>query len=538
MKKIIINLLITLAVGLIYFYVRLPAINLHDTAFYGMIFLMAAVYCALALMRSGRIREAGGIKEFFKVLRRTCAVPAMICGLLIVIYVIGGLVSAPIFRASSYSELIAVTEGSFTEDVNEVSFDQIPMLDKNSAERLGSRKLGELSDMVSQFEVASDYSQINYQGKPVRVTPLEYGDLIKWFNNRGEGLPAYIRIDMVTQNAEVVRLDEGMKYTTSEHFFRNLDRHLRINYPTFMFGGAIFEIDEKGTPYWVCPRIVKTIGLFGGTDINGAVLVNAITGDCVYYAAEDVPAWVDRVYSADLIVEQYDYYGTYKNGFLNSLFGQKGVTVTTDGYNYIAQDDDVYMYTGITSVTSDQSNIGFILVNQRTKETTFYTAAGATETSAQDSAEGLVQDLGYSATFPLLLNISGQPTYFLALKDSSNLVKSYAMVNVQYYQNAVTGSTVEQCLANYRELLLQQNLAETEEIIETSDTGTVEDIRTAVIDGNSHYYIRLSGNDFYYVLSAADSETVVTLDIGDDVEVRSSGIGEGDLRTAYSITKK
>lgn len=538
MKKIITNLLITLAVGLIYFYIQLPAINLQDTAFYGMIFLMAAVYCALALMRSGRIKEASGIREFFKVLRRTCAVPAIICGLLIVIYIIGGLISAPIFRASSYAEMLAVTEGSFAEEVKEVSFDQIPMLDRDSAERLGSRKLGELSDMVSQFEVASDYSQINYQGKPVRVTPLEYGDLIKWFNNRGEGLPAYIKIDMVTQNAEVVRLEEGMKYTTTEYFFRNLDRHLRINYPTFMFGSAIFEIDEEGTPYWVCPRIVKTIGLFGGTDINGAVLVNAITGDCAYYAAEDVPTWVDRVYSADLIVEQYDYYGTYKNGFLNSIFGQKGVTVTTDGYNYIAQDDDVYMYTGITSVSSDQSNIGFILVNQRTKDTTFYTVAGATETSAQDSAEGLVQDLGYSATFPLLLNISGQPTYFLALKDSSNLVKSYAMVNVQYYQNAVTGSNVEQCLANYRELLLQQNMVEAEEIMETSDTGTVEDIRTAVIDGNSYYYIRLEGNDFYYVVLASDSESVVTLDIGDAVEVLHSGTGEGDLRAAYSITKK
>lgn len=538
MKKIITNILMTLAVGLIYFYIKLPAINLHDTAFYGMIFLVAAVYCVLALLRSGGFKETNGVKDVFRAIRKKCAIPAIICGLLIALYIIGGIASSPIFRASSYSEMLTITEGSFAEDVNEISFDQIPMLDKDSAERLGSRKLGELSDMVSQFEVGSNYSQINYKGKPVRVTTLEYGDTIKWLNNRGEGLPAYIIIDMVTQNAEVVRLAEGMKYTTTEHFFRNLDRHLRLNYPTFMFGEAIFEIDEEGTPYWVCPRIVKSIGLFGGTDINGAVLVNAITGDSEYCAAESVPTWVDRVYSADLIVEQYDYYGTYKNGFFNSLFGQKGVTVTTDGYNYIAQDDDVYMYTGITSVTSDQSNIGFILVNQRTKATTFYTVAGATEASAQDSAEGLVQDLGYSATFPLLLNISGHPTYFLALKDSSNLVKSYAMVNVEYYQNAVIGSTVEQCLVNYRELLLQQNMVEVEEIVETSDTGRVSDIRTAVIDGNSYYYIMLENSDFYYVVSAADSEGVVTLDIGDNVEVLHSGTGEGELRLAYSITKK
>lgn len=227
--------------------------------------------------------------------------------------------------------------------------------------------------MVSQFEILPSYTQINYQGRPVRVTSLAYGDLIKWFTNRSNGLPAYIIIDMVTQEAEVVRLDEGMKYTTAEHFSRNLSRHLRFRYPTMMFDEPVFEIDEEGTPYWVCPRVVKTIGLFGGTDIHGAVLVNAITGESQYYEA--VPTWVDRLYSANIIMEQYDYYGQFHNGFLNAYFGQRDVTLTTDGWNYIAINDDVYMYTGVTSVTSDQSNIGFILSNQRTKETKFYPCA-------------------------------------------------------------------------------------------------------------------------------------------------------------------
>ena len=155
-----------------------------------------------------------------------------------------------------------------------------------SAARLGSRKLGELADMVSQFEILPNYTQINYKGRPVRVTSLAYGDLIKWFTNRSNGLPAYIVIDMVTQEAEVVRLDEGMKYTTAEHFSRNLYRHLRFQYPTMMFDEPVFEIDEEGTPYWVCSRIVKRIGLFGGTDVKGAVLVNAVSGESQYY--EDV----------------------------------------------------------------------------------------------------------------------------------------------------------------------------------------------------------------------------------------------------------
>ena len=215
---------------------------------------------------------------------------------------------------------------------------------------------------------------------------------------------------MVDQSVDVVRLDEGMKYTTAEHFSRNLYRHLRFQYPTFMFEEPVFEIDEDGTPYWVCAKKEKTIGLFGGTDNNGAVLVNAVTGESEYLT--EPPEWVDHVYSAELIIEQYDYYGMYHNGFINSILGQRDVTVTTDGYNYIAEGDDVYLYTGVTSVGGDESNVGFLLSNQRTKETKYYPCAGATEYSAMDSAEGQVQNLRYTATFPLLLNVAELPTYF------------------------------------------------------------------------------------------------------------------------------
>ena len=150
--------------------------------------------------------------------------------------------------------------------------------------------------MVSQFEVMDDYTQINYQGRPVRIATLMYADVIKWMTNRSEGLPAYLIIDMVDQSVELVRLEEGIKYTTAEHFGRNLYRHLRFSYPTYMFDQPVMEINEEGVPYWICPRVVKTIGLFGGTDIQGAVLVNAITGESEYM--EEVPSWVDNLYNA------------------------------------------------------------------------------------------------------------------------------------------------------------------------------------------------------------------------------------------------
>ena len=520
-KNILINLIVTIVAGFIYFYVELPPINLHSAAFYSFFLFLSVVYCITAVITSGIYRQAENGKTFWKLLKGSCIVPLIVIGAVFVIYVVGGLLSSVVIRSGAYAKLITVETGDFTQDIEEISFDQIPMLDRDSAEKLGDRKLGELADMVSQFEAADNYTQINYKGRPVRVTPLRYGDIFKWLNNRSAGLPAYLIIDMVTQEVDVVRLPEGMHYTTAEHFSRNLYRHLRFQYPTYIFNEPTFEIDEEGTPYWVCPRIVKRIGLFGGTDIQGAVLVNAITGESQYYT--DIPTWVDGVYSAEIIMDQYDYYGTYQGGFINSLFGQKNVTVTTEGYNYIAANDDVYVYTGVTSAGSDESNIGFILTNQRTKQTTFYSIAGAEEFSAMNSAEGVVQHLNYSATFPLLLNISNQPTYFMALKDYAGLVKMYAMVNVQQYQIVATGASVEECQSNYYKLLRQNKLDTGEAPILPADedtvTGIVTALRSAVIDGTTMYYVTLDAGNTVYCISAGEVEKVILLNVGDRITI-------------------
>lgn len=536
--RTLINLGVTLLFGLGYFYFELPALNFHAEEFYVFVFLLCAVYCVCAVLTSGFQGE--GVKGYFGFVKKQCTVPFLVLAALIVAIVIGGLTSWVVIRAGSYSKLLDVRTGDFAAEVEEISYDQIPMLDEDSAARLGSRVLGELSDMVSQFEILPSYTQINYQGRPVRVTSLAYGDLIKWFTNRSDGLPAYLIIDMVTQEAEVVRLDEGMKYTTAEHFGRNLYRHLRFHFPTYMFADPVFEINEEGDPYWVCPRMVKTIGLFGGTDIQGAVLVDAVTGESTYY--EEVPSWVDHVYDAEMIMEQYDYYGMYKNGFLNSIFGQRDVTLTTDGYNYIAIGDDVYMYTGVTSVTSDQSNIGFILSNQRTKETRFYSVSGATEQSARESAQSQVQQMSYIATFPLLLNIADQPTYFMALKGADGLVKMYAMVNVQQYNIVETGGTVAECEANYRRTLADNGLisdgeAEAAPSDQEEVSGAIAEIRTAVLDGNSYYFLRLEGQDTFYAVNAAENPLAVILNAGDQVTIAYTAGEGGGILSGTSVTR-
>lgn len=510
-KKLLIVLAVVIAAGG-YYYAALPAVNVHSTETW---FFVLFLLVALAILYAARKKFGRDELKQSKVMK---CFGAVILGLGIV-YLLGSLLSSPIINAKKYQKLLTVKEGEFTEDIEELSFDKIPLLDKDTAEILGDRKMGSMVDMVSQFEVDSIYSQINYQDNPVRVSPLRYANLIKWFTNRSNGIPAYIRINMANQTTELVKLEEGIKYTTSEHLNRNIYRHLRFAHPTYIYGELSFEIDDRGIPYWIAPVKKFNIGLFGGETVGKVVLCNAITGDMRTYGIKDVPEWVDRAYSADLLVQLFDYYGTLKHGSFNSVLSQKDCLMTTDGYNYLALEDDVWMYTGVTSVNGDQSNVGFVLSNQRTMETKYYKVEGATEASAMSSAEGQVQNLKYRATFPLLLNISGEPTYFIALKDDAGLVKKYAMVNVQKYQIVAIGDSVSQCEENYLELLFSNGVKEVEkdtrEIKKT--TGKITKIAQAVIDGTSHYYIMVEGSKDIFDVSVVDFIDVIRCEEGQTV---------------------
>ncbi len=499
---------VALIAAFIYYYITLPAINIHSSGFW--FFLLGAVAVVMViyvLRKAGKEIFTFGVASMHFSLKDYPALKwlGILFLLLLVVYGIGTLLSSPVINAKQYQQLMTVETRNFSEDIEEADYRSIPLLDKDSAALLGDRKMGSLVDMVSQFEVADDYTQINYNNVPVRVTPLVYASPIKWLTNQRNGIPAYIRIDMTTQDTECVMLEEGIKYSKSEYFNRNLYRHIRFRFPTYIFGDQLFfEIDDNGVPYWVCPVKKFNIGLFGGETVGRVVLVNAVTGECTDYAVEDVPTWIDKVYSAELLMQLYDYYGMYQHGFFNSILGQRDCLVTTDGYNYLALDDDVWVYTGITSVNGDQSNVGFVLMNQRTMETRYYEVEGATELSAMSSAEGQVQNLGYRASFPLLLNIAGEPTYFMALKDDAGLVKKYAMVNVQKYQWVAIGDTIEECEKDYKELLSTNGIVSQSQGESLEISGVIELIAPVVIEGSTHYYIGITGSDELFDVDVSD----------------------------------
>lgn len=564
--KVVIGVVVAAVVAAVAYYFMLPPMNLKSTTFYAYIGLVLASYVASQAVLSRAITRP----EFMPYVKKQATVPVILAAVLVLILGVGYLSSAALFRAKSYSRILSVEEGEFSQSFSAIDsiedFNKLPLIDASAAEKLADKTLGDLAKVgkESQFEVSNAFStQINYKARPYRVFPLQYGDIFKWLKNRSDGLPGYITVNMNTQQAQLVQLEEGIKISTAEHFSRYLGRVLRFAYPTYLFGTSSFEIDENGTPYWITERLDKTVGLLGGDDVVGIVMVNAVTGDMSYYSIDEVRSgkgadgagieWIDQVYDADLMVQQYNYFGRYSGGFINSFIGQTGVKLTTNGYNYIAIDDDVYLYTGVSSVTSDQSIIGFIIINQRTKEAFFYSATGATEAAAQGSAETIVSDKQWKATFPILLNLDGEATYLMALKGANDVVKSYAMVNVaQYTTDAVRSPSddnpdLKACLQAYISKLaargvvvnismagkVESDAANTgtdpeTEVPETTVSGVITDIRSAVIGGTTYYYIELDGSGVYYYVSAEIGSKVVLFKTGDSVTLTVAET-EGDL---------
>ena len=576
--KIIIAILLTIVGGAVAYYFMLPALNFKSLDFYYFIAVIIAIYVVSTFVLSKAFIKP----EYIPYVKKRATIPVIIGLVFALVLGVGYLTSCELFRARAYSEIIDVKTENFGENDKSITtitslkdFSAVPMIDKEVAENLANKKLGELSEYVSQFVIDSAYStQINYKGNPYRIFPLKYGDVFKWFNNTRDGLPAYIAVNMYTQEANTVILkDEGLnniKVSTNEYFNEKLNRVLRFNFPMYMFGTPSLEIDESGKPWWVCEVVDKTVGLIGGTDVIGVVLVDASDKNNIKeFSLEEIRTnkdiqWIDQIYSDDLLVKQYNYYGKYNGGFINAYIGQSGVVSTTEGSSYIASGDDVWLYTGVTSVTSDDSIVGFAIINQRTKEAVFQRIAGTTESGAQKSAESIVSDKGWKATFPVLLNVDGEATYFMALKDNS-VVKSFAMVSVERVQDAVRSEDdanpdIEACLKAYVNKVKSSaglvlnidynavlpdsisggeatNNGDTTNNAEStiaSVTGVITDIRTAVENGNSVYYIALDGKAVYYSMSAVNDNNVVILNVGDTVTITYK-TQEGKIIPAKSI---
>lgn len=544
---VITGLITGLVTGLIVsaagFFISSTAINIHNPGFWVIVIL--ALFAAIL---AGRLTK--GCKDFgwITVSKKTGSkgrtkkhsefrfsiVPYILPIALTVIIIGAGIIGSTMFNATSYAKILKVNDSDFTADLSEsVETDSIALMDTASARMLGDREIGALSDVVSQFDVSNDYIQIDYNGKPVKVSALEYAGFFKWMNNK-EGVKGYVTVDPVSMSASFEK-SEGMKYIPSAYFLEDAKRHIWLEYPTLMTENLHFEIDESGKPYYVASIVDKTISLFGGKTVIGCIVLDPVSGETVRYDVADIPRWIDVVFHGDLICEQYNWYGMYQNGFMNSLFAKKGCKqVTTysseddssdekpvSDYGYVAKDGDIWIYTGVTSVNGDSSNIGFLLANERTGESRYYAIAGADEKSAMAAAEGEVQEKGYQASFPSLINVEGNPTYIMVLKDSGGLVKLYAAVNVEQYNIVTTAATQAECIAKYKAMLgISEIQTPADEI--KNVTVTIASVKYIDIDGNTYIYLIDTENNIFKA-KASEHENMLLLEAGDTVELSCSG---------------
>ena len=538
-KSIIVSLLITTILAAIGYYFFLPVINIKAADFWISVSALIIVYI-LSYEFCLLIFHAYKYADFNSVSHKPSIYLSVVLILLVVAFGLCNLFTSPLLHAKRYASLLKVNEDcDFNTDLSQtLSSDAIAIMDTSSARKLGNRKLGSLNNLVSQYNVSNDYTQISYDNSPAKVSALEYAGFFNYMKNKKSGIPGYVLVSPVDMSAEYVTLNENMKYVPSAYFSHNLMRTIRFAYPTKMIYNAHFEIDEEGIPYYVASVYDNKIGIFGGRDVSGVVTVNPVDGSTSYYKISEIPDWIDLVYDGDLICSQYNYYGTLQKGYWNSKLSAVGCKVTTDDYGYIAMDNDIWIYTGVTSVNSDASNIGFILANERTKEANFYTIAGADEASAQTAAEGEVQQYGYKASFPSLINIYGYATYIMVLKDSGGLVKMYAAVNAEQYNIVTTASTQKECIEKYKRRMSggidsaleeeslttdQQATSSQEEIIDeslfTEQQVTIKKLEQIVVNGNTYIYL-LTTEDALYHAKYVDVLPMINVSSGDTLTIR------------------
>lgn len=523
-KAILIGLVISTLITLVLNYFWITPWNLTSAACWFKLIVILLIYsvinCTAVAATVGNVTTDDRVGNI-------AAGPILLPVAAVVIMVIGGITGTQIFHASDYANIIQVEEMESTDGIlSEKDAESIALMDTASATQLGDREIGSIKNF-SAFNVADDYVQLNVRNDAVKIAPLEYAGFFKWMKNKSAGVTGYVTVSPTTMTADYVELSEGMQYVPSAYFSKDLNRHIHSQFPTKIYANTHFEVDEDQKPYYVSSVYKKTIGLFGGEIVVGAIITDPVTGDSTYYDLADVPGWVDNVVEGNLICDLYNVAYKNKNGFWNgtSLGANTGCMQTTtlagsaeeeeeddsDGastdFGYIAKDGDIYIYTGITSMAKDSSNLGFIMVNERTGEYRYFAVSGANEQSAMNAAEGEVQQYSYKASFPTLINVDGELTYIGVLKDSNGLVKMYYMVNVKDYGKVAVASKREECVTTYAEEL---GLKPDESLIDAAEQGAAADDESSDDEQKENaeevtftvsvlQYVDVDGNTFVYM---------------------------------------
>lgn len=517
-KSYVISFIITA----VYAFVKLPVLRIDFTSLY---YVLAMFFVIAGILNMVFDRE----EQRFTITNKRNFKIAI--GILAIAVVLPTLASTPIIRAKAYRNLLGtVKESEFTKDVSPVNVNEIRIVDEDMAMKLGDKKLGEVPAIGSVSKLGKFHIQ-KVGEKLYWVAPLVHRDFIKWVTNMG-GTNGYVMVSANDpQDVKLVQKANGedvkIVYQPDAYILQDLHRHVYIK------GGMsrgmadyTLEIDDNGKPFWVVSLYEHKVG-FGGANVNGTAIVDTKTGETKFYSIKDTPEWVDRIQPEEFVIDQINSWGVYVNGFINSVISEKGVLKATEGTSLVyGEDDKSYWYTGITSAGGDESTIGFMLVDSRTKEAKLYKQPGATEMAAMKSAEGSVQEKNYEATFPVMYNILGQPTYVSSLKDKAGLVKRVVFVSVEDYNIVGVGRDKAEAMKNYKDALESGGsgleIDESDEFDKELE-GTVKRIAADTKNGNTIYYLTLDTDDgnIFYATSKISKELPLTKE-GDKIKITFS----------------
>lgn len=472
---VIIVVAITVLTLLIAFYFALMPINMFHEGFRFFIVWMLLLWSLPFLFFKSKYKT--GHKPMLK---SGWSIPFWIAIAFIVVNLVFSIVTSPLFMATEYRKLITVHDNqTFSEQVENYDQMQIPVVDKKLAQKLGDKKLGE-DNYGSQYNVG-DYYMIHHENNLYWIAPIEYNGFFEWANRQTS--PGYIMINAIDQS-DVRIIKQELKYVDSAFLWDDLNRNNYFrNMVAWRADDAHLELTDEGEPRFVDTVYANKIGYTAGRDVVGVIVTNPLTGDCQYYDYLDAPTWINHIMTESIVLEQLSNWGNYVHGFFNSIFAKQDVLEVSTGINYILSNGNMYLQTGMTSVGSDESIVGVMLVDTRTKVAEFCRIGGATEYAAAQSAIGKDQEKRYSASDPIMINLDGTPTYFIMLKDDEGLVKRYAYVNVNDYRLVATAETQASALIEYKKLIQNDDADDYEE-------HTITDIKQVTISGNTVYYIK------------------------------------------------
>jgi len=516
------NLGIIALITFIVLYFEMPVI---DYGFWGFPCLLVMLIL-LWLVLNSKIYSIIVNGQQLHINKNTGKIPIILLGILLVyMTVVPAVTSWALFQNKAYKELIGNIQVSknLSNHMMPISIDKIRVVDQSLAEVLGDKVLGTQPALGSQV-VLGQFSIQRVNNELYWVAPLLHSGFFKWQKNM-EGSSGYVMVNATNErDVRLVQQINGkavkIKYQPEAYFFDNLERHLYFK--GYMFVGLTdytFEIDDEGTPYWVVTKYKKTVGFYG-EDATGVVVLNAQTGDIKEYSIQDAPAWIDRIQPAEFIENQLNDWGNYVKGYWN--FSNENKLKITQPVTLVYGDDNRdYWYTGLTSIGSDEATVGFVLVDTRTKKAVWYRQSGATESAAQNSAKGKVQEKGYYASAPIPYNINNIPTYVMTLKDKGGLVKMFAMVAIEDYTVVGVGNTLREALMAYKNAFntTGSKLNAKSKTDKNRLKAVITRINGDTKNGNTFYYFTLSGNKSIFIGSSQVSNVFPVTRAGDSIEV-------------------